>query len=177
MTAARFVADILGSGEVFGLSPGATRSEVEARIGVDAVAQVHGKKRATQRLRLDYGLMEFTFAREQGELWVCEWITVRIDRLSDDSPALDEARRIWGIESGPTVAWREVTAVLASEYPEIVVLGPVAGAGANEFRIPETGCQVTVFAGAAGGEPSEISAGDVNTIIVRKALMRGVCSE
>jgi hypothetical protein len=173
MTGARFVADILASGKVFGFSPGATRSEIEAGIGDDAVAHLHGKKRANQHLRLDYGLAEFTFARESGELWVCEWITVRIDRLSDASPVLDEARRVWGIECGPAIAWREVAAVLASENPQIVVLGPIAGVGVNEFQIPETGCRVTVFTENEPRSSSGIAAGDVNTIIVGKAQTPG----
>ena len=67
------------------------------------------------------------------------------------------------------MAWRDVATMFANEAPRIVVLGPIGGAGVNGFQIPGAGCLVTVFTESVTGGSSVIAAGDLNTVIVRKA--------
>ena len=77
MTDIDFYVDMLTSGMVWGVGPGSTADEIEDALGESFVDDVR-----KQRMRRDYGLVEFQFNRVKSD-WVCFGVSVQIHRVLD----------------------------------------------------------------------------------------------
>jgi hypothetical protein len=77
MTGIDFYVDALLSGLVCGVGPGSTADEIESALGRDFVDDAR-----KQRMRRDYGLLEFYFDRVK-QAWICVGSTIQVHRLLD----------------------------------------------------------------------------------------------
>ena len=77
MTGIDFYLDALLSGLVCGVGPGSTADEIESALGREFVDDVR-----KQRMRRDYGLVEFYFDRVK-QAWICVGSTIQVHRLLD----------------------------------------------------------------------------------------------
>ena len=64
-------------GRVLDTHPGMTPQEVEVVLGAGFVEDINKNKKMMRR---DYGLIEFTFSRDNG--WVCITISIQLHRLA-----------------------------------------------------------------------------------------------
>lgn len=72
-----FYADIVASGDVLGLSSGCDDVRVRETLGGDFIDDVR-----KQRMRRDYGLVEFHFNR-MGERWIVFGVSIQVYRLKN----------------------------------------------------------------------------------------------
>jgi hypothetical protein len=126
------LAQILASGEAFGLAPGSNISDVTATLGSDYVEQRYG--RGDQRLlRRDYGLLEVTFVNEPD--WRCAWLTVELQRLASHEELIVEAHEKHGVSFSRYTSWSEVRSALDA-LPQVIQLKEVERqAGFQSFSV------------------------------------------
>ncbi len=82
MTDVDFYVDALLSGLICGVGPGSTAGEIEEALGSDFVDDAR-----KQRMRRDYGLVEFHFNRRP-PTWVCVGASIQVHRLLDAVPGI-----------------------------------------------------------------------------------------
>lgn len=82
MTGTDFYVDALLSGLVCGVGPGSTADEIEGALGREYVDDAR-----KQRMRRDYGLVEFYFDRVK-QAWICVGYAIQVHRLLDADPEI-----------------------------------------------------------------------------------------
>jgi len=167
MEGSEFIARVLASGRVGGIGIGARLAQVEEQFGSDNVSTVHGKKRNSQLLRVDYGLLEFTFKRVEGDgEWTCVWFSMQLHRLSNVPPVSDAVAVKLGTDFGTAVSWGDVLAAIDSHRLGVVLSIPIRNSDMNEVRVVETGCVALVVADKQDGRPTGLDMGDLWSVVV-----------
>ncbi|MGK4579144.1 hypothetical protein [Kitasatospora sp. HPMI-4] len=103
------IAEVLSTGRFLGLGPGSTADEVTSRFG-DGVSEVHGTQPGTRLLRIDYGLVEFTFGGEPD--WACRWYSVQLHRLASSPGLAGRVEQRFGLRFDEAVHWADLPAEL-----------------------------------------------------------------
>ncbi|GII91907.1 hypothetical protein [Sinosporangium siamense] len=134
MTGAELLARTLVTGEVFGVSAGASREAIAEGLGRDFAEEVGGRS-GLRVMRRDYGLIEATFSEERE--WTCTWMRIELHRLALQENLLHEALMRHGIAFENYTPWSGVLSVLDVTYafpqPQEFRSGP----GNRSFSVDE----------------------------------------
>ncbi|MEU8844468.1 hypothetical protein AB0D97_36125 [Streptomyces roseus] len=106
MMAARALAETVISGSFMGVRPGVKLAEVQQLLPFKYVEEIHGRRRGSRAMRLDYGLLEVTFGNEPD--WTCRSLQVEVHRLAGSPAICEEARALAGLEFAPYTPWSDV---------------------------------------------------------------------
>ncbi|MFI0818132.1 hypothetical protein ACH4TX_16660 [Streptomyces sp. NPDC021098] len=135
-----FLADLITTGRLHGIGPGASIEEVGQAVKavfIEVVDEDHGM------LRRDYGFVELYFSGGSGK-WVMTGGTIETHRLAADGEGMaEEWRREMGVDFPACCSWAELRDELSrtSGVPEF---DRVRQGGYLEYRARETNVSVFV---------------------------------
>lgn len=137
------ISQALVTGYFIGIGPGSTPMEVQKRLGA-AARQLHGSK-PHRLLRLDFGLVEATFAGEPD--WLCQWVSVHTHRLAEMPSLAGECAERFGLEFSETVAWGQLSPEVR-DIADLVDMSPYS----VRYRFPAVTATVHLSESSEGDE-------------------------
>ncbi|MEU0839345.1 hypothetical protein ABZ370_07720 [Streptomyces sp. NPDC005962] len=137
-----FLADLIATGRLHGIGPGASMREVDQAVKAEFIEVVD---EGHQTLRRDYGFVELYFSGRPGpEEWVMTSGVIEVHRLADDSEGMaEEWRRDMGVDFPAYCSWAELREAL-SRTPGAPEFERIQQDGYLEFLVRETNTSVIV---------------------------------